>query len=109
MDVLLHIIETYGLWVVFVCVLLDQGGLPIPSYPPLIVTAALAVDANDSLSPILIVATLAALLADLLWFFRRRDHPDVHGIAVHADDAVPRRTRLDVDFDASANSHCDDR
>jgi len=68
MDVLLHIIETYGLWVVFVCVLLDQGGLPIPSYPPMIVTAAVAVDSNDPLLPILIVATLAALLADLLWF-----------------------------------------
>jgi membrane protein DedA with SNARE-associated domain/rhodanese-related sulfurtransferase len=68
MDVLLHIIEAYGLWVVFVCVLLDQGGLPIPSYPPMIVTAALAVDSNDSLLPILIVATLAALLADVLWF-----------------------------------------
>lgn len=68
MDVLLHIIEAYGLWVVFVCVLLDQGGLPVPSYPVMIVTAALAVDSNNSLLPLLIVATLAALLADLLWF-----------------------------------------
>lgn len=68
MDVLLHIIEAYGLWVVFACVLLDQGGLPVPAYPPMIVTAAVAVDANGSLLPILIVATLAALLADLLWF-----------------------------------------
>ena len=31
MDALLHVIETYGLWVVFVCVLLDQGGLPVPA------------------------------------------------------------------------------
>lgn len=68
MDVLLHIIEAYGLWVVFACVLLDQGGLPVPAYPPMIVTAAVAVDSNSSLLPILIVATLATLLADLLWF-----------------------------------------
>ena len=27
---MLHVIETYGLWVVFMCVLLDQGGLPVP-------------------------------------------------------------------------------
>jgi len=68
MDLLLHIIEAYGLWVVFVSVLLDQGGLPVPAYPPMIVTAALAVDSGGSLWPILVVASLAALLADLLWF-----------------------------------------
>lgn len=67
-DVLLHIIEAYGLWVVFACVLLDQGGLPVPAYPPMIVTAGVAVDSGDSLLPILIVATVATLLADLLWF-----------------------------------------
>ena len=68
MDALLHIIESYGLWVVFVCVLLDQGGLPIPAYPVLIVAAALAVDSHSSLYTILLVATVAAVLADLLWF-----------------------------------------
>src|SRR5262245_24069819 len=68
MDTLLHIIDVYGLWVVFVCVLVDQGGLPTPSYPPMIVTAALAMDSDKPLLPILLVATLAALIADLIWF-----------------------------------------
>jgi membrane protein DedA with SNARE-associated domain/rhodanese-related sulfurtransferase len=68
MDTLLHIIESYGLWVVFVCVLLDQGGLPFPSYAPMIVTAALATDKHESLWPVLLVATLGALIADLSWF-----------------------------------------
>jgi membrane protein DedA with SNARE-associated domain/rhodanese-related sulfurtransferase len=68
MEVLLHIIEAYGLWVVFFCVLLDQGGLPVPAYPPMIVTSALAFDAHESVIPILIVATLASLIADFLWF-----------------------------------------
>jgi len=68
MDMLLHIIESYGLWVVFVCVLLDQGGLPFPSYAPMIVTAALATDHNESLLPVLLVATGAALIADIAWF-----------------------------------------
>ncbi len=68
MDTLLHVISTYGLWVVFLCVLLDQGGLPVPAYPPLIVTAAMAVDSNQSLWPILLVAIAAAVVADLLWF-----------------------------------------
>jgi membrane protein DedA with SNARE-associated domain/rhodanese-related sulfurtransferase len=68
MDTLLHIIESYGLLVVFFCVLLDQGGLPFPSYAPMIVTAALATDKQESLLPVLLIATLAALIADLAWF-----------------------------------------
>ena len=66
MDTLLHIIESYGLWVVFVCVLLDQGGLPFPSYAPLIVTAALATEKHESLllthaKPSVIQAALMAI------------------------------------------------
>jgi membrane protein DedA with SNARE-associated domain/rhodanese-related sulfurtransferase len=68
MDMLLHLIASYGLLVVFVSVLLDQGGLPIPAYPPLIVAAAVATDKGEDVLPILAVATLAAVLADLLWF-----------------------------------------
>ena len=34
-------------------VFLDQGGLPIPAYPPLVVTAALATDRGESVLPIL--------------------------------------------------------
>ena len=65
---LLQFIEVYGLWVVFVCVLMDQGGLPTPAYPPIIVTASLAVDRGGSLAAIFFVAVLAAILADLLWY-----------------------------------------
>lgn len=68
MDFLLHLIGNYGLWVVFVTVLLDQGGLPVPAYPPLIVASALAVQAQQPLWPIVLVAALAALLADGLWY-----------------------------------------
>jgi membrane protein DedA with SNARE-associated domain/rhodanese-related sulfurtransferase len=68
MEALIHIIETYGLWVVFFSVLLDQGGLPTPSYAPMIVTAALATDAGQPLWPILLVGSIAALTADIAWF-----------------------------------------
>jgi len=60
MEALIHVIETYGLWVVFISVLLDQGGLPTPSYAPMIVTAALATDAGQPLWPILLVGAVAA-------------------------------------------------
>lgn len=73
METLLYIIQTHGLWVVFICVLMDQGGLPVPAYPPLIVTAAYYVDSSQSIVPLLLVATCAAILADLLWYsFGRR-------------------------------------
>ena len=72
MDTLLHIVETYGLWVVFFCVLLDQGGLPLPSYPVMIVTAALSVERNESVVPILLAAVAATLLADLVWYLGGR-------------------------------------
>lgn len=68
MEALIHVIETYGLWVVFISVLLDQGGLPTPSYAPMIVTAALATQAGEPLWPILLVGSVAALVADVTWF-----------------------------------------
>lgn len=68
MELLLHLIESYGLLVVFVAVLLDQGGVPVPAYPPIIVTAAVAVDRGESLLAIVLVASLAAVVADWLWF-----------------------------------------
>lgn len=68
MDLLLGLIATYGLLVVFVAVFLDQGGLPVPAYPPIIVTAALATDRGEGVLAILAVAVLAAVLADVIWF-----------------------------------------
>lgn len=72
MDTLIHLIAVYGLLVVFVSVFLDQGGIPVPAYPPIILTAALAVDHGESVWPIVFVAAFAALLADWLWFIGGR-------------------------------------
>ena len=52
----------------FGSVILDQGGLPFPAYPLMIVAAALATNAGEPLTPILFAATLGAIFADLLWF-----------------------------------------
>ena len=68
MDTLIHLIAVYGLLVVFVSVLLDQGGIPVPAYPPIILTAALATDQGKSVWPIIVVAALAAVIADWLWY-----------------------------------------
>lgn len=68
MDDLVRILQLYGLQIVFAGVLLDQGGLPFPSFSLVIVAAAVATNAGHPVWPIFAIAILATLLADLLWF-----------------------------------------
>lgn len=72
METLLPLIAGYGLWFVFLAVLLDQGGLPLPAWPVLAIASAVAVDAGSPLWPIVVVATAAALFADTLWYLGGR-------------------------------------
>jgi membrane protein DedA with SNARE-associated domain/rhodanese-related sulfurtransferase len=67
-NALIQLIETYGLWVVFGNVLALQAGLPMPAYPTLIVTGALAARGNYSLAALLATAVVASLIADLGWY-----------------------------------------
>jgi membrane protein DedA with SNARE-associated domain/rhodanese-related sulfurtransferase len=68
MAYLSNLIEQYGLAVVFANVLIEQLGAPIPAYPTLVITGALAGSATYSLSVLLATAVVAALIADLAWF-----------------------------------------
>jgi membrane protein DedA with SNARE-associated domain/rhodanese-related sulfurtransferase len=65
---LILLIEQFGLPFVFFNVLLEQGGVPIPAYPTLLVAAALAANSDYRPYQIVAVAVLAALTADLLWY-----------------------------------------
>lgn len=65
-------LQTYGLWIVFVAVLLDQGGLPLPSFPVVAVAAAYAHGDTGALAQLLLVATAAGLLADAFWYVAGR-------------------------------------
>jgi membrane protein DedA with SNARE-associated domain/rhodanese-related sulfurtransferase len=67
-DILLHLIEQYGLWLVFANVLLEQLGLPLPAYPTLIITGALISRGDYSALSLLATAVLAAVISDLLWY-----------------------------------------
>ena len=64
---LILLIEQYGLPFVFLNVLLEQGGLPIPAYPTLLAAAALAASSSFRPYQIVAVAVAAAMSADLLW------------------------------------------
>ena len=69
---IITLLEIYGLAFVFVNVLLEQGGLPIPAYPVLIVSAGLAGRGDYNLVELVLVGTLAALIADMVWFWNGR-------------------------------------
>ena len=68
MDLLLLLIADYGLWFVFLAVLLDQGGVPVPAWPPIVLASAVAVQQGEPAWPIVLVAVVAAVMADALWY-----------------------------------------
>lgn len=68
METLLALIQQYGLLFVFANVLLLQAGLPVPAYPTLIITGALAASGGASVPALVGVAVVAALIADLGWY-----------------------------------------
>lgn len=68
MPALIALLHTYGLWIVFVNVLLEQAGVPVPAYPVLIVAGALAANHELNLAACLAVAMLACLITDLGWY-----------------------------------------
>lgn len=70
-----HIVELiaqYGLLLVFVNVLVEQLGVPVPAVPTLIVAGALAATDRLPLGPLVLVAWLACLLGDVGWYLAGR-------------------------------------
>lgn len=72
MDQLVDLISRYGLLFVFVNVLLEQAGLPIPALPTLVLAGALAADGKLSAPLILVVAVAASFIADYPWYLAGR-------------------------------------
>lgn len=72
MAYLMNLIQQYGLLIVFANVFLEQIGLPLPAYPALLVTGALLSQGQYSAAMLLLIAVMAALIADLFWYFSGR-------------------------------------
>lgn len=68
MSQLLNLIEHYGLAAVFLNVLAEQLGAPLPAYPTLVITGALLNRSDYSASMLLLTAVSAALIADTIWY-----------------------------------------
>ena len=61
-----------GLVLVFLNVLLERGGLPIPAVPTLLVAGALAVGQANWGAAAFVLAAIACLIADLAWYYAGR-------------------------------------
>lgn len=66
-DIIL-LIAQYGLLLIFCNVLIEQLGVPVPAVPTLVVAGALAASDKMPLAGVVLVAVLACLLGDLLWY-----------------------------------------
>lgn len=62
------LIREFGLGIVFLNVLVEQLGAPIPAYPVLVVTGALEGASLARLGWLTLVAVGAALIADVIWY-----------------------------------------
>lgn len=65
---IIALIAQYGLLLVFLNVLAEQAGVPVPAVPTLVVSGALSAGGQLPFAGILIAALAACLLADLMWY-----------------------------------------
>lgn len=68
MALLLHLVTEYGLLLVFAGVLVEQLGAPVPAYPLLMLTSALAARGQFNVFALLGTAVAACLIADTVWY-----------------------------------------
>jgi membrane protein DedA with SNARE-associated domain/rhodanese-related sulfurtransferase len=65
---LMFLLQTHGVLLVFLAVLVEQMGLPVPAYPVLIVAGAMVMQGKFSWAACALVALLACMLSDQFWF-----------------------------------------
>ncbi|GJG94532.1 DedA family protein/thiosulfate sulfurtransferase GlpE [Cupriavidus pauculus] len=64
------LLDSHGLSLVFLSVLAEQAGLPVPAYPMLFVAGALSMqDSGPSIGAVLFAVIAACLIADSAWYF----------------------------------------
>src|SRR5260370_23693416 len=69
MNDLVDVLVRYGYLVVFGWVFAEQIGLPIPAAPVLLAAGALAGTGRLSLALVFVLAGLASLASDIIWYW----------------------------------------
>jgi membrane protein DedA with SNARE-associated domain len=96
---MIDILRQYGYSLIFVTVLAENLGLPVPSYALVLVAAALAMDLHLRLGGVLLVCALGALSGDTLWYIlgRRRGRRILRtlcSVSLNPDSCVSRTENL---------------
>ena len=92
-------LRAYGYSLVFLVVLGENLGLPLPSFLVVVAAASLAAEMRFSLEGLLIVGTIAPLLGDAVWYVlgRLRGRPILRtlcSISLNPDSCVSRTENL---------------
>ena len=69
---IVELIAEYGLLLVFLNVLVEQAGVPLPAVPTLVVAGALSSIGKLPLGSVILVALLACLISDIAWYLAGR-------------------------------------
>lgn len=106
MNWLIHLLEIYGLWVVFIIMLLQSIGLPLPAYPFLLVAAALMQPTIYNAAFLILIGSAGTLIGDFVLFAAgRRYGTSVLGrlckISISPDTCVSRTGNLFGRYGAS--------
>jgi membrane protein DedA with SNARE-associated domain len=98
---MIHFLEVYGYWLVFGMVLAENLGVPLPSFPVLLMAATMVRSTHFSLAGLLLVSTLGALTADITWYIlgRVRGRPILRvlcALTLNPDSCVSRTENIFV-------------
>jgi membrane protein DedA with SNARE-associated domain/rhodanese-related sulfurtransferase len=96
---MVHILRQYGFSFIFLTVFAESLGLPVPSYPVILVAAGLAAPLHFRLPMIFVVCVLAAMGGDGTWYTlgRSRGRPILRrlcSLSLSPDSCVNRTERL---------------
>ena len=96
---MVHFLRQYGYTLVFFVVLAENLGLPIPSYPLILVAAALAAELHFKLLSLIAVSAVAAVIGDGVWYLLgrlrgRRILRTLCSISLNPDSCVSRTENL---------------
>ncbi len=71
-DLIYSLFGRFGYSAIFIGVMLDNAGFPIPGELVLLITGSLVANHDFSMAPAVIIAALGALLSDSGWYFAGR-------------------------------------
>jgi membrane protein DedA with SNARE-associated domain len=69
---MVHFLQVYGYGVVFALVLAESLGVPLPSFPVILLAASMGKSAHFSLAGLLLVSAIGAMIGDIVWFILGR-------------------------------------